>query len=48
LKEFNKKLDALIDQTVALDPEAKHCFNMLKEQVDICISINYLFIYVFL
>lgn len=33
LKEFNKKLDALIDQTVATDPDAKHCYNMLKEQV---------------
>jgi hypothetical protein len=33
LREFNKKLDTLIDQTVATDPDAKHCYNMLKEQV---------------
>ncbi|CAF4648832.1 unnamed protein product, partial [Rotaria socialis] len=32
LKEFNKKLDVLIDQTVSIDPDAKHCYNMLKEQ----------------
>ncbi|UJR23536.1 hypothetical protein I4U23_026526 [Adineta vaga] len=32
LKEFNKKLDAIIDQTVSGDPDAKHCYNMLKEQ----------------
>ncbi len=35
LKEFNKKLDTLIDQTVSIDPDAKHCYNMLKEQVKI-------------
>ena len=34
LKEFNKKLDLLIDQTVAPDSDAQHCFNMLKEQVN--------------
>ena len=38
LKEFNKKLDALIDQTVSIDLDAKHCYNMLKEQVSFTIT----------
>ena len=33
LREFNKKLDRLVDQTVSSDPDAKHCYTMLKEQV---------------
>ncbi|CAF0900037.1 unnamed protein product [Adineta ricciae] len=32
LREFNKKLDTFIEQTVSTDPDAKHCYNMLKEQ----------------
>ncbi|CAF0730614.1 unnamed protein product [Adineta steineri] len=32
LKEFNKKLDAMIDQTVTNDPDARQYYKMLKEQ----------------
>ncbi|CAF0749053.1 unnamed protein product [Adineta steineri] len=32
LKEFNKKLDTMIDQTVTNDPDARQYYKMLKEQ----------------
>jgi hypothetical protein len=44
LKEFNKKIDLLIEQTVSMDLDAQHCYNILKEQVKsfiyILIKIN--------
>lgn len=39
LKEFNKKIDLLIEQTISMDLDAQHCYNILKEQVKIFIYI---------
>ena len=30
LKEFNKKIDLLIEETISMDSDAQHCYNILK------------------
>jgi hypothetical protein len=37
LKEFNKKIELLIDQTISMDSDAQYCYNILKKQVNVFI-----------